>query len=180
LAIECDGAKYHSSPEAYCWDLCRQQQLEDHGFIFHRIWSTDWFTNEEKELKRLLAFISENENPNNEERSKNVKVQNNNVVRNDPQIGIPFNETSLGDEIEILGKKNPQIMTTLPESILLQDLNVNQFTKNYLKEKGIKTAQDLLLIDRRKLIGLGLKNIDRLRDELKKHNIDSDFVLPSE
>ncbi len=37
LAIECDGAKYHSSPEAYCWDLCRQQQLEEHGFIFHRI-----------------------------------------------------------------------------------------------------------------------------------------------
>lgn len=65
LAIECDGAKYHSSEEAYCWDICRQKQLEEHGFIFHRIWSTEWFTNEERELEKLIDFVRENENPNN-------------------------------------------------------------------------------------------------------------------
>ena len=69
-------------------------------------------------------------------------------------------------------------MTTSPESILLQDLNVNQFTKNYLKAEGIETTQDLELIEKRKLIGLGMKNIDRLRDELEKHDLDFDLTIP--
>lgn len=180
LAIECDGAKYHSSPEAYCWDLCRQQQLEEHGFIFHRIWSTDWFTNDEKELKKLLTFISENENPNNEEIVRNVEIQRNGEESNDIQIDIPFEKTNLDDEIEIPEEENHKEMITAPESILLQDLNVNQFTKNYLEEEGIKTAQDLLLIDKTKIIRLGAKNIDKLREELNIHNVDSDLVLPLE
>src|SRR5690606_21016679 len=28
IAIECDGSKYHSSNEAYSWDMFRQSQLE--------------------------------------------------------------------------------------------------------------------------------------------------------
>jgi very-short-patch-repair endonuclease len=58
IAIECDGAKYHSSPQAYAWDLFRQSQLEQYGFTFHRIWSTAWFDAPEKETDRLLNFIS--------------------------------------------------------------------------------------------------------------------------
>ena len=57
LAIECDGAKYHSSNEAYAWDIFRQSQLEKQGFIFHRIWSTNWWFSAEKELDKLLAYI---------------------------------------------------------------------------------------------------------------------------
>ncbi|MBK8482795.1 MAG: DUF4011 domain-containing protein [Saprospiraceae bacterium] len=37
IAIECDGAKYHSGREAYLYDIHRQKQLEKHGFVFHRI-----------------------------------------------------------------------------------------------------------------------------------------------
>ncbi|RYZ17087.1 MAG: DUF559 domain-containing protein [Sphingobacteriales bacterium] len=57
IAIECDGAKYHSSPEAYAWDAFRQQQLESYGFIFYRIWSTKWWDGAEQALAELLAFI---------------------------------------------------------------------------------------------------------------------------
>jgi len=57
IAIECDGAKYHNSPEAYAWDSFRQEQLERHGFIFHRIWSIKWWDDANGELKRLLDFI---------------------------------------------------------------------------------------------------------------------------
>ena len=57
IAIECDGAKYHSSPEAYAWDMFRQEQLENQGFKFHRIWSTNWWNNTEKEVNRLVDFI---------------------------------------------------------------------------------------------------------------------------
>jgi very-short-patch-repair endonuclease len=47
LAIECDGASYHSSPSARDRDRLRQEQLERLGWRFHRIWSTDWFRNKE-------------------------------------------------------------------------------------------------------------------------------------
>ncbi|MCB0964406.1 MAG: AAA family ATPase [Acidimicrobiales bacterium] len=47
LAIECDGASYHSSPTARDRDRLRQEMLERLGWRFHRIWSTDWFRNPE-------------------------------------------------------------------------------------------------------------------------------------
>lgn len=43
LAIEADGASYHSSETARDRDRLRQQQLERMGWTFHRIWSTAWF-----------------------------------------------------------------------------------------------------------------------------------------
>ena len=57
IAIECDGAKYHSSNEAYAWDMFRQSRLEEQGFVFYRIWSTNWWNSSEKELKKLVDFI---------------------------------------------------------------------------------------------------------------------------
>ena len=59
IAIECDGAKYHSSNEAYLYDIHRQKILEKQGFVFHRIWSTNWWRSPKMEMKRLLKFISE-------------------------------------------------------------------------------------------------------------------------
>ena len=52
LAIEADGASYHSSPTARDRDRLRQQVLEDKGWRFHRIWSTEWFRNREEELNK--------------------------------------------------------------------------------------------------------------------------------
>ena len=55
LAIECDGATYHSAPTARDRDRLRQQQLESLGWRFHRIWSTDWFLRREQEIDRAVA-----------------------------------------------------------------------------------------------------------------------------
>jgi very-short-patch-repair endonuclease len=52
LAIECDGASYHSAPTARDRDRLRQQMLEGLGWRFHRIWSTDWFLRRDEELER--------------------------------------------------------------------------------------------------------------------------------
>ena len=62
IAIECDGAAYHSSNEAYLYDLHRQKILEGHGFVFHRIWSTNWWRNPKRETKKLVDFIKSIEN----------------------------------------------------------------------------------------------------------------------
>ncbi len=55
LAIEADGASYHSTPTARDRDRLRQQVLEDKGWRFHRIWSTAWFRNPEAELDKAEA-----------------------------------------------------------------------------------------------------------------------------
>jgi very-short-patch-repair endonuclease len=57
IAIECDGAAYHCSPEAFAWDTFRQKQLEANGFIFYRIWSANWWENTEVEVQSLINFI---------------------------------------------------------------------------------------------------------------------------
>lgn len=55
LAIECDGASYHSAPTARDRDRLRQEQLERLGWTFHRIWSQDWFSNKEREVEWAKA-----------------------------------------------------------------------------------------------------------------------------
>ncbi len=55
LAIECDGATYHSSPTARDRDRLRQEHLEKLGWTFHRIWSQDWFYHRENEVARAVA-----------------------------------------------------------------------------------------------------------------------------
>lgn len=57
LGIECDGASYHSSRSARDRDRLRQSVLEDHGWILHRVWSTDWFRQPAKEIKKILNAL---------------------------------------------------------------------------------------------------------------------------
>jgi very-short-patch-repair endonuclease len=57
IGIECDGRAYHSSRSARERDRLRQAVLEDHGWIIHRIWSTDWFHRPAEQLERTLKAI---------------------------------------------------------------------------------------------------------------------------
>jgi very-short-patch-repair endonuclease len=57
LGIECDGAAYHSSRSARDRDRLRQAVLEDHGWIIHRIWSTDWFQRPGEQLRKVAAAL---------------------------------------------------------------------------------------------------------------------------
>ncbi len=59
LAIEGDGASYHSAPTARDRDRLRQQQLESLGWRFHRIWSTDWFLRRDDEVRRAVAAFGD-------------------------------------------------------------------------------------------------------------------------
>jgi very-short-patch-repair endonuclease len=54
LAIECDGASYHSSATARDRDRLRQDHLERLGWRFHRIWSQEWFFHRETEIARAV------------------------------------------------------------------------------------------------------------------------------
>ncbi|MRV76107.1 DUF3320 domain-containing protein [Duganella sp. FT92W] len=59
LAVECDGATYHSALWARERDRLRQDVLEHLGWRFHRIWSTDWFYNRKAEIERLRRALDE-------------------------------------------------------------------------------------------------------------------------
>lgn len=57
LAIECDGATYHSAKNARDRDRLRQSVLEHMGWTFYRIWSTDWFRNPVVERESLIEAV---------------------------------------------------------------------------------------------------------------------------
>lgn len=57
LGIECDGRAYHSGATARDRDRLRQVVLEGLGWRLHRIWSTDWWINPEREVEKLLVRL---------------------------------------------------------------------------------------------------------------------------
>ena len=57
LGLECDGATYHSSKAARDRDRLRQSVLEELNWRIHRVWSTDWYRDAEREFTRLLQRI---------------------------------------------------------------------------------------------------------------------------
>jgi very-short-patch-repair endonuclease len=58
LAIECDGAAYHSSLVARTRDRARQRVLERLGWKIHRVWSTNWWHFEQQEKEGIVAAIN--------------------------------------------------------------------------------------------------------------------------
>ncbi len=59
LAIEADGATYHSSASARDRDRLRQEHLERLGWRFHRIWSTSWLRDPIAELAKVQTAWKE-------------------------------------------------------------------------------------------------------------------------
>ena len=59
LGIECDGATYHTAKSARDRDKIRQQVLENLGWKIYRIWSTDWFKNEQTERRKLRDILTQ-------------------------------------------------------------------------------------------------------------------------
>lgn len=59
VGVECDGATYHSHPDARDRDRLRQQQLESLGWNIVRVWSTDWWYQQDAAKKVLLDSIQE-------------------------------------------------------------------------------------------------------------------------
>jgi very-short-patch-repair endonuclease len=59
LAIECDGAAYHSSLVARTRDRARERVLrEKQGWRIHRVWSTNWWFFEQQEKEAIIEAIN--------------------------------------------------------------------------------------------------------------------------
>ena len=57
IGLECDGATYHSSKSARDRDRIRPHVLEELNWRIHRVWSTDWYRDPEREFSRLVQHI---------------------------------------------------------------------------------------------------------------------------
>jgi very-short-patch-repair endonuclease len=57
VGVECDGATYHRSATARDRDKVRAAVLEGLGWNLLRVWSTDWFVDQEREIDRLHAKL---------------------------------------------------------------------------------------------------------------------------
>ena len=63
MAIECDGATYHSAKSARDRDRLRQDILEDLGWNVRRIWSTDWFKNPQAQISPIIQELEKLKTP---------------------------------------------------------------------------------------------------------------------
>ncbi len=58
LGVECDGRTYHSALSVRDRDRLREAVLRGLGWDIYRIWSTDWFEDADRELKKLTEYIA--------------------------------------------------------------------------------------------------------------------------
>lgn len=102
LAIECDGAKYHSSLVARERDRLRQQVLEARGWDgrIHRVWSTDWYRNRAETERRLLEAVKDASEKPFVYAQERVKLQRNQLLEKSCKIqrvgDIPEKGADLG------------------------------------------------------------------------------------
>lgn len=59
LAIECDGSNYKEAKNCRDRDRLREQILNNMGWKYYRIWSTDWFKNKAVAEEELLKVVEE-------------------------------------------------------------------------------------------------------------------------
>jgi superfamily I DNA and/or RNA helicase/transcription elongation GreA/GreB family factor/very-short-patch-repair endonuclease len=146
IAIECDGANYHSSKEAYVHDLHRQKILEGHGFVFHRIWSTNWWRNPQRETKKLVDFI------------KSIENSNPSIFEDKSKIGLAFTDT-----IEIIEKELSEISPSLKREL---EETVKAVSEKKASQTGLR--RDTVTVNSK--VKIKYLNIDK---DLKVHLIDA-------
>jgi len=127
IALECDGAKYHSSNEAYSWDMFRQAQLENFGFIFYRIWSTNWWHSTESELKKLVEFIQ----------AKDLRERNSGAA---PMLWAELEEEE--EVIAVTTQNETKLKVTNKSVVTLKDAEGKIFKARFSRDERNLKKQD--------------------------------------
>ena len=155
IAIECDGASFHSSKEAYLHDKHRQSILESNGFVFHRIWSTNWWRSPKREIKKLVEFIQDIENT----------TKTRSEVKQLPSIAFSDKVEAVLETIPIKTYKNVKAEAKAIETIKKGDILQQQLFKESISVNSVVKVRYVNLNKE-----LKVKLVDEVKVENKKSN----------
>lgn len=165
IAIECDGAAYHSSTEAYLNDIYRQKILESNGFVFHRIWSTNWWRSPKNETNRLINFIE-----------KTCESKGNGSASDKHLMKEAFTDIIVSKEDSLYELKEAY-QTEIHELVELEDLPVKE--KVFVKPFQQELFEDRVQLNSKveiKYINIGKNlNIHLVDERIKKFTMNSDL-----
>lgn len=99
LGVECDGRTYHSSPSARDRDRLREEVLRSMGWDIYRIWSTDWYSDPNRELDKLEDHINN--------QLEKILVKSQKIEKQIPLVGNVVSKTSNEKEKVKLAKNIP-------------------------------------------------------------------------
>lgn len=130
LGVECDGSTYHSGKSVRDRDRLRQEILERKGWHIHRIWSTDWFKNREKEIERLIKTLKQIEV---KDKISIVKAEPGKDIRLDVREAVaPILKSDEDLCKELLHFRKVNIEQTFPDQTkgILRDEMIEAFVKS--------------------------------------------------
>lgn len=130
LAIECDGATYHSSRSARDRDRLKDEVLKRLGWTVYRIWSVDWYKNRQNEVKKLLKVIKEQQAKYSEEYKYRKEVT---PVHQEVVAEKPTKEEIEVESVEQFIEEDNETNTHSEET-----LNQNEYTQTFLDDESIK------------------------------------------
>ena len=192
LAVECDGATYHSALWARERDRLRQQVLEGFGWSFHRIWSTDWFYRRTEQIDRLKAALeaatqkdfnasikgSNGTQPERPQETFKVKVEDLDLSSNEPPIPKYQKSTAKADD-QYEPHKRPlsQVVDLVVQIVKVEGpIHTEEVVRRYAKAHGKKTGARI-----REIVGQGLsaaKSEGHLKDNDSFWGTDEQFMSP--
>ncbi|WP_449283212.1 AAA domain-containing protein [Leucobacter sp.] len=147
LAVEADGAAYHSGHTARERDRLRQQLLEARGWKFHRIWSTDWFNDSSREVEKVVrayeAAIADGERPETIKQSDSTPREA--WLEDKPQRSLP--RPPIGNRASITDYRDAELIALLQhirsDSILRSTEDEQRLMMQELgfSRRGVRIAQ---------------------------------------
>jgi len=174
LAIECDGATYHSSKYARDRDKLKDEVLKRLGWNIYRIWSVDWYKNRDFEIKKLLSIIKQAEKMYEEkfkiknemnfdkelksqviDRSENIKKISSKKIKNLSEIVETKDQTlkkellKIKEKIENKFKKSTLLSPYMIDLFIsVKPIDMDEFRKNIpLKIREKINKDELIYID---------------------------------
>ena len=139
LGVECDGANYHSAKSARDRDRLRQEVLEGLGWYLHRIWSTDWFGNPQREAEKLRTVITsrltELKQREFEYTGATRRTENTESLRNEPVVSTTFHIKKSSADGHAANKPsersaNGRLAVAVGDTVRVKYLTGDQKTRN--------------------------------------------------
>ena len=133
VGVECDGATYHRSATARDRDKIREEILSRLGWKLLRLWSTDYWVDNEGELDRLDSEIR-------------CTLDKDREVRAAEESKVVDEETSVAEKVHVLPDSQAGIDEEVIESDSFKDASDEVFRQESLVASPIKVQNDVYRI----------------------------------